>query len=340
MFDRLVAFSLRNRILTLFLSLALMAFGGLSASRLPVDVLPNLNRPVVTILTESPGLAPPEVETLVTRPIETSMSGVPGVERVRSVSGIGLSIVYVEFGWKEDVYRARQQVAERLTLVREQIPPAVVPQMGPITSIMGEIMLVAIPYGRASPMQAREIADFQIRPRLLAIPGVAQVIPIGGEVRQYRVSPDLAAMTAVGVKLKDVEGALEAFGTNTGGGFVDQYEREFLIRNVARTTRIEDLRNLVVASNTDGPIRLSQIAKVDFAAAFRRGDAGYDGEPAVVIAIQKQPDAATVAVTDEVEKALKEVTATLPSGLRADRVQFRQANFIQTSIGTLQRALI
>ncbi|WP_222873598.1 efflux RND transporter permease subunit [Hankyongella ginsenosidimutans] len=189
-------------------------------------------------------------------------------------------------------------------------------------------------------MQAREIADFQIRPRLLAIPGVAQVIPIGGEVRQYRVSPDLAAMSAVGVKLKDVEAALEAFGTNTGGGFVDQYEREFLIRNVARTTRIEDLRNLVVAGNADGPIRLSQIAKVDFAAAFRRGDAGFDGQPAVVIAIQKQPDAATVAVTDEVEKALKEVTATLPSGLRADRVQFRQANFIQTSIGTLQRALV
>ena len=340
MFDRLVAFSLRNRVLTLFLAFALMAFGGLSVTRLPVDVLPNLNRPVVTILTESPGLAPPEVETLVTRPIETSMSGVPGVERVRSVSGIGLSIVYVEFGWKEDVYRARQQVAERLTLVREQIPPAVVPQMGPVTSIMGEIMLVAIPYGRASPMQAREIADFQIRPRLLAIPGVAQVIPIGGEVRQYRVSPDLAAMNAVGVKLKDMEDALRAFGTNTGGGFVDQYEREFLIRNVARTTRIEDLQQLVVASNANGPVRLSQIAKVDFAAAFRRGDAGYDGQPAVVIAIQKQPDAATVAVTDEVEKALKEITATLPNGLRADRVQFRQANFIQTSIGTLERALI
>ena len=340
MFDWLVALSLRNRVLTLFLAFALMAFGGLSVSRMPVDVLPNLNRPVVTILTESPGLAPPEVETLVTRPIETSMSGVPGVERVRSVSGIGLSVVYVEFGWNEDVYRARQQVAERLTLVREQIPSSVVPQMGPVTSIMGEIMLVAIPYGKTSPMQAREIADFQVRPRLLAIPGVAQVIPIGGEVRQYRVSPDLAAMNAVGVRLKDVEEALRAFGTNTGGGFIDQYEREFLIRNVARTTRIEDLRQLVVANDAGGPVRLSQIARVDFAAAFRRGDAGYDGQPAVVIAIQKQPDAATVAVTDEVEKALKEITATLPSGLRADRVQFRQANFIQTSIGTLQRALI
>ncbi len=340
MFDRLVAFSLRNRILILFLSAALILFGGFSASHLPVDVLPNLNRPVVTILTESPGLAPEEVETLVNRPIETSMSGVPGVDRVRSVSGIGLSIVYVEFDWKEDVFRARQQVAERLTLVREQIPADTVPQMGPVTSIMGEIMLVAIPYGRASPMQAREVADFQLRPRLLAIPGVAQVIPIGGEVRQYRVSPDLAAMNAAGIKLKDVEEALRAFGTNTGGGFVDQFEREFLIRNVARTTRIEDLQQLVIGNDANGPIRLSQVARVDFAAAFRRGDAGYDGKPAVVIAIQKQPTADTLTVTTEVEKALKEVTATLPSGLRADRVQFRQADFINTSINTLNRALI
>ena len=340
MFDRLVAFSLRNRVLILFLAAALILFGGFSASRLPVDVLPNLNRPVVTILTESPGLAPEEVETLVTRPIETSMSGVPGVDRVRSVSGIGLSIVYVEFGWKEDVFRARQQVAERLTLVREQIPADTVPQMGPVTSIMGEIMLVAIPYGRASPMQAREIADFQLRPRLLAIPGVAQVIPIGGEVRQYRVSPDLAAMNAVGIKLNDVEDAVRAFGTNTGGGFVDQFEREFLIRNVARTTRIEDLQQLVIGNDANGPIRLSQVAKVDFAAAFRRGDAGFDGKPAVVIAIQKQPSADTLAVTTEVEKALREITATLPSGVRADRVQFRQADFINTSIGTLNRALI
>lgn len=340
MFGRVVGFSLRNRVLTLFLAVALMAFGGFSVSRLPVDVLPDLNRPVVTILAESPGLAPPEVETLVTRPIETALSGVPGVARVRSVSGIGLSVVYVEFGWREDLYRARQQVAERLTLVRAQVPPAVVPQMGPVTSIMGEIMLVAMPYGRASPMQAREIADFQVRPRLLAIPGVAQVIPIGGAVRQYRVSPDLAAMAAAGVGLKDVEAALQAFGTNTGGGFVDQFEREFLIRNVARTTRIQDLRQLVVASGGDGPIRLSQLAEVDFAPAFRRGDAGYDGRPAVVIAVQKQPAADTVAVTGAVERALGEITATLPPGVRADRVQFRQADFIETSIGTLERALI
>ena len=340
MFDRIVAFSLRSRVLILIAAAALIVLGIRSASQLPVDVLPNLNRPVVTILVEAPGLAPPEVETLVARPIETAMSGVPGVERVRSVSGIGLAVVYIEFGWSEEVYRARQQVSERLALVREQLPEGIAPQMGPVTSIMGEIMLVAIPYGAASPMQAREVADFQIRPRLLTIPGVAQVIPIGGEVRQYRVSPDLPAMTAAGVKLAEVEDALRAFGTNTGGGFVDQFDQEYLIRNVARTTRIEDLRTLVVADGASGPVRLSQVASVDFAAAFRRGDAGYNGRPAVVVAVQKQPTASTIAVTRQVETALAEISAGLPAGMRAAQVQFRQANFIEASIDTLTTVLI
>jgi heavy-metal exporter, HME family len=339
-FDTVVAFSLRNRILVLFASIALVALGLLSVSRLPVDVLPNLNRPVVTILTESPGLAPPEVETLVTRPIETSMSGVPGVERVRSVSGIGLSVVYVEFDWSKDVYRARQQVAERLTLVREQIPLGTVPQMGPVTSIMGEIMLVTIPYGKASPMEAREIADFQVRPRLLTIPGVAQVIPIGGEVRQYRVSPDPAAMAALGITIDQIDRQLRKFGTNSSGGFVDQFQKEYLIRSVAQTIRIEDLRALVVGESANGPVRLSQVASADFAAGFRRGEAGYNGAPAVVIAVQKQPTADTLVVTTEVEKALKEISSTLPNGITADKVQFRQANFIETSISTLQKVLI
>jgi HME family heavy-metal exporter len=339
-FDRIVAFSLRSRVLILIAAAALILLGIRSVGQLPVDVLPNLNRPVVTILTESPGLAPPEVETLVTRPVETAMSGVPGVERVRAVSGIGLSVVYIEFGWNVEVYRARQQVSERLALVREQVPRGIAPQMGPVTSIMGEIMLVAIPYGAASPMQAREVADFQIRPRLLTIPGVAQVIPIGGEVRQYRVSPDLAAMAAAGVRLSQVEAALRAFGTNTGGGFVDQYDQEYLIRNVAKTTRIEDLRALSVGDGAGGPVRLSQVANVDFAAAFRRGDAGYDGRPGVVISVQKQPDASTVAVTAGVEAALAEINGGLPAGIQATRVQFRQADFIDASIGTLTTVLI
>src|SRR5215213_2843994 len=183
MFNFLVATSLRNRLFVMAAAIIVMAYGAFTLPRIPIDVFPDLNRPAVNILTEAEGLAPQEVEQLVTFPIETSMNGMPGVVRVRSVSGIGLSVAYVEFDWGVDIYRARQFVSERLALIREQLPSSVNPQMGPVTSIMGEIMLIALTSdGKASPMEVREIADFVIRPQLLAIPGVAQVIPIGGEV--------------------------------------------------------------------------------------------------------------------------------------------------------------
>jgi HME family heavy-metal exporter len=189
MFRFLVTQSLRNSLLVMAAALALVLLGIFSAGRLPVDVFPDLNKPTVTIMTESDGLAPPEVEQLVSFPIETQMNGVPGVTRVRSVSGIGLSIVYVEFDWGTDIYRNRQQIGERLNLIRNQLPPNTVPQLGPINSIMGQVLLVAVTSDRASAMEVRETADFVVRPRLLTIPGVAQVIPMGGEVRQYRISP-------------------------------------------------------------------------------------------------------------------------------------------------------
>ena len=267
MFDRIVHFSLTNRLLVIFAALVLIALGINSATRLPVDVLPDLNRPVVTILAEAPGLAPPEVETLVTRRIETVMNGLPGVSRVRTVSGIGLSITYVEFDWQTDIYLARQQVSERLTLLREQLPENIAPQMGPITSIMGEIMLVAIPYDDDSAMATREFADFTVRPRLLAINGISQVVPIGGEVRQYRIAPNAAAMAEFGVDITTLTSALRGFGSNQGGGFIDSVDRELLIRNIAQTTKLEDLRAITIAQKDGRPVRLSQLATVEFAAA-------------------------------------------------------------------------
>ena len=249
----------------------------------------------MTLLTEAEGLAPQEVEQLVTYPIETSMNGMPGVMRVRSVSGVGLSVVYVEFDWGTDIYRARQLVSERLALIREQLPRGLNPQMGPVTSIMGEIMLVALTSdGRASPMEVREIADFVVRPQLLALAGVAQVIPIGGEVRQYRVTPNVATMQALDVTHEQIEQAITRFGTNTGGGFVDQSGREYLIRNVGLTTRLEDLANTVVAYRNNQAILLKQVATVEFAPRVKRGDAGYRGQPAVIIGVPKQPNADTV----------------------------------------------
>ena len=341
-FGALVHFSLGNRLFVLVAAAVMVAYGGFELSRMPVDVFPDLNRPTVTLMTEAQGMAPEEVEQLVTYPLETAMNGMPGVERVRSVSGVGLSILYVEFAWGTDLYRNRQQVAERIASVKEQLPPAVVPQMGPVTSIMGEIMLVAMTADEKSaisPMQVRELADFTVRPRLLAIPGVAQVIPIGGEVRQYQVTPNVAQMARLDVSLDDVERAVKQFGTNTGGGFVDQNRAEYVVRNIGRTTRIEDLRSLVVTVREGQAITLGQVATVDFAARFKRGDAGTGGKPAVILSIQKQPGADTVPLTKAVEAALADLGRTLPQGVPADKVLFRQANFIEASIGNVEDAL-
>ncbi len=341
MFNALVTQSLKNRIFVLAIAAILVVYGAMSASRLPVDVFPDLNRPTVTIMTEAEGLAPPEVEQLVTYPIETQMNGLPGVSRVRSTSGIGLSIVYVEFDWGTDIFRNRQQIAERLSLIQPQLPAGVVPQMGPINSIMGQIMLVAVTGpDTVSPMDLREFADFTIRPRLLAIPGVAQVIPIGGEVRQFRVSPNPAAMRASGVSLEQVERALAQFGTNTGGGFTDQYSREFLIRNVGRSRSLDDLRSLVVASVSGQPVLLGQVAEVGYAARVKRGEGGYQGRPAVIVSVEKQPGVDTIRLTGTIEQALRDIAAALPAGIRADQVLFRQATFIQTSIDNVMKVLV
>lgn len=290
MFNFLVSQALRNRLFVLAIAAVLILYGAFTVTKLPVDVFPDLNRPTVTIMTEAEGLAPPEVEQLVTFPLETQMNGLPGVTRVRSTSGVGLSIIYVEFDWGTDLYRNRQQIAERLSLVQAQLPANVVPQMGPINSIMGQIMLIAVTGpDDVSGMELRELADFTIRPRLLTIPGVAQVIPIGGEVRQYRVSPNPAAMRALGVTQEQVEAALAQFGANTGGGFTDQYSREFLIRNIGRSASLEDLAGVIVATVGGQPVALRQVADVGFAARIKRGDAGFQGRSAVIVSVEKQP---------------------------------------------------
>lgn len=342
MFDWIVRFSLRNRLLVLAFAALLMVHGAITAWRTPVDVFPDLNKPLVTVMTEAGGMAPEEVEQLVTFPLETALNGMPGVSRVRSASGVGLSIVWAEFDWGTDIYRNRQLVAERLALVRQQLPEGVNPAMGPVSSIMGEVMLLALPLrsdSAATPMQAREYADFVLRPRLLSVAGVSQVVPIGGDVRQLRVEPDSARMARFGVSLSQVESALRGFATNAGGGFVDLNGREYLIRHLARTNRVEDLRGLAVAWNAGRPVLLEQVASVKYAAAMKRGDGGYGGRPAVVVSVQKQPSADTVRVTRDIEQALIELAPGRPTGLSEPKVLFRQADFIQASIGNVSEAL-
>lgn len=346
MFNWIVRYSLHNRLFVLAVAALLMVYGAMTAWRTPVDVFPDLNKPLVTVLTEAGGMAPEEVEQLVTFPLETALNGMPGVTRVRSTSGVGLSILYAEFDWGTDIYRNRQLVAERLALVREQLPGDITPVMGPVSSIMGEVMLIALPLGAGdgqtpavSPMAAREYADFVLRPRLLSIPGVSQVIPIGGEVRTLRVAPDTARMAQFDVSLNQLEKALEGYAGNAGGGFIDLNSREYLIRHLGRSNRIEDLAGIAVAWKDGRSILLEQVAAVSFAPGLKRGDAGYGGLPAVVISVQKQPQADTVALSAQIESALAELRPGLPAGLAAPRVLFRQADFIQASIGNVAEAL-
>ena len=341
MFDFIIHTSLKQRLMVLGVALSLVVYGLFTVQKMPVDVFPDLNKPTVTLMTEVGGMAPEEVEQLVTAPVESSMNGMPGVSRVRSVSGVGLSIVYVEFDWGSDIYRNRQQVSERLNLVREQLPPGVVPQLGPISSIMGEILLIALPAdpARVSPMQVREYADWVMRPRLLNIPGIAQVISIGGEVKQYRVEINPAQLKALGVEREKLDAALKDFGTNTSGGFLEAQGREYLIRQIGRTSRIEDLQNLVVTVKNGQPILLRQVADVKLAPANKRGDAGYNGNPAVVLSVQKQPSADSVVLTRAVERAMVELSKGLPTGMAAPEFLFKQADFIEHSVSNVEEAL-
>jgi HME family heavy-metal exporter len=341
MFAYLIRTSLRQRLIVLGISLLLVVYGVLTVRQMPVDVFPDLNKPTVTLMTEAGGMAPEEVEQLVTFPIESGMNGMPGVTRVRSVSGIGLSIIYVEFEWGSDIYRNRQQISERLNLVREQLPEGVVPQMGPISSIMGEILLIALPADpdKVSAMQVREYADWVLRPRLLTIPGIAQVTPIGGEVRQYRVEIRPAQLQALGVEREKLEGALRDFGANTSGGFLESQGREYLIRQIGRTSRLQDLQNVVVSVKNGQAILLSQVADVKIAPALKRGDAGYNSKPAVILSVQKQPSADSVTLTREVEHAIAELQQSLPAGIEAPQFLFKQANFIENSVRNVQEAL-
>ncbi|HEX5373831.1 MAG TPA: efflux RND transporter permease subunit, partial [Aquabacterium sp.] len=260
MFDALIHTSLRQRLIVLALAMLLVLYGAFTVRQMPIDVFPDLNKPTVTLMTEAGGMAPEEVEQQISIPIESSLNGMPGVSRVRSVSGIGLSVINVEFDWGSDIHLNRQQVNERLGLVREQLPAGITPQLGPISSIMGEILLIALPAdpAQASPMQVRDYADWVMRPRLLTIPGVAQVIPIGGEVRQYRIEILPERLQALGIEREQVALALRDFGSNTSGGFLQANGREYLVRQIGRTNRLDDLKQVVVGTVRGQPIPLMQ----------------------------------------------------------------------------------
>jgi HME family heavy-metal exporter len=312
MLDQIIRFALQNRLLMLAFALGLLIAGTYTAGQLPVDVLPDLDRPRVTVFLEAPGMAPEEVEALVTLPVETALNGATGVSAVRSNSAIGLGMVFVEFDYGTDIFTARQIVSEKLQTTGEQLPQGVTPVLGPISSVMGQIMLVGLSGGKeTNAADLRTLANYTVRQRLLSIPGVAQVIPIGGDNLQYQVLLDMPRLNASSLTVNQVEEALRQSNLNTTGNFFDRNGSEVLIRNLGRLRSVKDIENIIVGYRDQSPVRVADVANVEFGARFKRGDGSVNGKPAVILSIEKQPGAATVGLTQAVEKALVELKPSL-----------------------------
>ena len=343
MFDRIIAFSSRNRLLVVALAALVVAYGSWVLRSLPVDVFPDLNRPTVTIFTEAPGLAPEEVETLVTLPLETAVNGATHVERVRSLSGIGLSLIFVEFDWTTDIYLARQIVAERIQGVGETLPEGIRPFLGPISSIMGQIMAIGLTSEnpKVGPMELRGLAEWDLKRRLLAIPGVSQVTIQGGDLKEYQVLVDPAKLIGYGISLHEVRTALDETNVNSSGGFLLEPYEEKLIRNLARVENPADLGSTVVKATPGGAnILLRDIAEIRQGGPLvKRGEAGINGQPGVMLAVAKQPGADTVKLTRAIEKELETLRASMPEGVTIHDDIFRQANFIERAITNVEEAL-
>lgn len=344
MFERIVAWSLASRVLVLAAAIALLAIGGWQAQRLPVDVLPDLTRPTVTVQIEAPGLAPEDVEAQVTYPLETALSGLPSISRLRSVSGNGLAIVYAEFDWATDVYRNRQLVAERLEAVRAQLPAGLVPRIGPPTSLMGEILLIALQAdgsgeaAAATSAALRDHADWTMRPALLAVPGVAQVLAIGGTITQFELQPDLQRLRSLNVPLVELEAAVRGYGQNLGGGLIVSGGQELNLRALGRPFKVDELEQAAIPLAGRPLVRVGEVASIVSGSRQKRGDAGANGHAAVILAVQKQPGVDTLALTTALEARLAALDRHRPPGSQRLTV-FRQADFIRHSIDNVLGAL-
>jgi CzcA family heavy metal efflux pump len=339
MLDAVIRAALARRLIVLAAAAVLLGWGGLVAVRAPVDVFPDLTAPTVTVLTEAHGLAPEEVETLVTRPIEAAVYGTTGVFRVRSQSGIEISIVFVEFEFDTDIFRARQLVTEKLQQVR--LPAGTTaPVLGPISSTMGEILLISLTSTATPPMELRALADWTVRPRLLGVRGVSQVAVIGGERRQLQVLVDPDRLAHHGVSLQQVTKAAAAASAVGGGGFLERPNQEYLIRGRARAYGPDDVGASLVALRNGAPVLVRDVATVKLGAAYKRGDGSFNMRPAVVATVQKQPHANTLAVTREIDAALAALRPSLPKDVTIDARAFRQADFIERAVGNVRSAVV
>jgi CzcA family heavy metal efflux pump len=340
MLDALIRWSLHNRAVVLFLAAALLIWGAYSIRNIPLDVLPDLTAPTVTILVEARGMVPTEMESLVTFPIESAINGSPGVRRVRSATAVGVAVIWVEFEWGQDIHRARQTVNEKLSLVLASLPPnADPPFLAPISSIMGEILFITLESDRHSAMEIRTVADTVLRRRILAVPGVAQVVPTGGDQKQYQVLISPHLLREYSVSLDEVEDALRQGSQNSSAGFRVAGGQEYLIQGVGRASTPEGIGQIAVTSREGRPVFIRDVAEVRIGPALKRGEGSHNAKPAVVLGIQKQPGANTLELTRRLDATLDEIQKTLPAGMLIDKQVFRQADFIQRSLENLIAAL-
>lgn len=352
MLNSLIRFSLAQRALVLVIALVLMVLGVKKTLELPVEVLPDLTKPTVTILIEAPGYAPEEVETLITVPMESALMGVTGVNRLRSVNDISLSLIIVEFDWGTDIYRARQFVQERLTGAGEILPDGITPYMTPVSSLMGDIMLVGLrdPTGKTDVRDLRVTADWVVARRLQSIPGIAEVLSMGGGVKQVQVQPDPKRMLSLNVSFEEVHAAAERSVKNTTGGFLTERDQEIMVRNLAMTTDLDEIAKTIVKYENDRAVRLKDVADVLWDIQPMRGDAGMGtsndtpndegllGDKGVILSVRKSPGFDTISLTEQVESALNDLQNSLPEGVEILTV-YRQRDFIDLSIGNLEEAL-
>ncbi len=351
MLNAVIRFALHHRLLVIAAALLVLGYGGWQLYHLPIDVFPDLNRPRVTVMTEVPGMAPEEVEALITFPMEAALNGATGVQAVRSSSGVGISVVNVEFNWGTDIYIDRQIVTEKLSLIADRMPEGVKPQLAPISSIMGQIMIVGMwsEGDKTSPMEIRTLADWVVRQRLLTIPGVSQVFAMGGDRKQFQVLVNPDSMLSYGVTLQEVETALERSNSNVTGGYLDgQGPNELLVRSLGRIQSVEDLRKLVVKIRSGRPVLLAQVADViegpevkrgDSSAFVRQQDGRFAGGPCVILTVNKQPGTDTRQLTERVTAALDELKASLPPDVRMAPELYQQKKFIDLAIENVIAAL-
>ena len=341
MLNKIIRFSLNNRLVVLVASILLMLAGTYTATNMEVDVFPDLNAPTVVVMTEAKGMAPEEVERLVTFPVETALNGATDVRRVRSSSTTGFSVVWVEFNWGTDIYRDRQIVSEKLAVVQDALPSNVGnPTLGPQSSIMGEVMIVGLTADSTSLQELRTLADWTIRPRLLSTGGVAQVTVLGGEIKEYQILLNPEKMKHYSIGMDEVIGVVTKMNQNSAGGVLYEYGNEYIIRGVLSTNKITELGKAVIKTTNDIPILLENIADVKIGdKAPKLGIASNRAKSAVLLTITKQPSTSTLELTEKLDNSLADLQKTLPADVKIATDIFRQARFIDNSIDNVKKSI-